>query len=80
MKRNPMTQIAVRKALKLNPDGLTVTGLAQYTGKDGSSIYKTIKGMPDVYIDRWTKAQRGPTKYTPVYAIADVPENAPRPD
>lgn len=75
-----MSQAAIRTALRQAPDGLTVGAIAEQTGKDYANVYHAIKGMPDVYVDRWTGAPKSPRKYIPVYAAVEVPENAPKPD
>lgn len=75
-----MSQKAVRTALKAFPDGLSRTEISKVIGKPPESCMKAIRIMPDVYIDRWVRTQRGRIKYTPVYLLVDVPENAPMPD
>ena len=75
-----MSQKAVRAALKAFPDGLTRTEISKVIGRPSESCWKAIRIMHDVYIDRWVKTKRGRIKYTPVYLLVDVPENAPMPD
>ena len=75
-----MSKEAVRAALKAFPDGLNKTDIAKFIGKKPEDCIKAIRIMPDVYIDRWVKTKRGRVKYTPVYLLADIPENAPMPD
>ena len=74
-----MSQDAIRAVLKAYPDGLTALSVSVKVQKPRVGVRKMLSIMPDVYIDRWIRA-RGRVKYTPIYAIVDVPENTPRPD
>jgi hypothetical protein len=75
-----MSQPEIRKVLKACPDGLTITAIVKHTGKDPANLTRMLTRMDDVYIDRWTETSRGVAKYTPVYVLIDVPEDAPRPE
>ena len=75
-----MSQELFRSVLKANADGLTATQLAKLASKHRNNVTVALAAMPDVYIDRWVKATRGPYLHAPVYVAVQVPENAPRPD
>jgi len=75
-----MSQEAIRKALRAAPDGLTVTELSKLVYKHRTNVNISVRSMPDVYIDRWTKAARQCNTFIPIYIAVEVPENAPKPD
>ena len=66
------------EALHASNDGMTVAELVEYIkGIDKPGVYKTLKRLPQTYVDRWT---RGPTGHlTAVWAVVKVPEDCPRP-
>lgn len=75
-----MSQALIRAALKASPDGLTVTRISNRTGKPRENTRRQIEMMPDVYICQWVDAPpRSPVPYVPVYAVVQLPVNAPRP-
>jgi predicted Zn-ribbon and HTH transcriptional regulator len=72
-------QERIRQVLREVPDGLTVNEI--WAALDipldtrSTEVYKALKRMPDVYIDRWT---RYPT--AAVYVAVEVPANCPKPE
>ena len=76
-----MSQALIRSLLRSNAGGLTVTSIANRLKKPRENAAKQIQTMPDVYISRWIDGPlRSPVPYVPVYAVAQVPANAPRPE
>lgn len=74
----PTRQETIRKLLLQKPDGLTIAQISEVTGFHRSNINTAIKGMPDVYIDRWVKRERG--AYKKVFCAVYVPDDCPHPD
>ena len=70
-------QTPLRSALRMCDDGLTVNQLANLTGLDMDGINRSLKCMPDAYIDRWTY-RRG--QYAGVWCVVVPPENCPKPE
>jgi hypothetical protein len=75
-----LTQPEIRKILKAAADGLTVAAVSRAVDKRPCNVQKALRSMPDVYVDRWAPAKAGPHKYAAVYALAEIPEDAPYPD
>ena len=69
----------VRQYLRAHPDGVTSGEVARHVGGKYTAAARMMRAMPDVYIDRWQVTERGRLRYTPVYMLADVPEDAPMP-
>jgi len=69
----------IREILKKHPDGLTVNELCSFTGIRDSNILRSLKSMPDVYIDRWSIA-RQQKREEAVWCVVEVPEHCPRPE
>lgn len=69
----------IRELLKKHPDGLTVNELVEFTKIRGSNILRSLKSMPDVYIDRWIVAKQQRREQA-VWMVIEVPENCPRPE
>lgn len=67
----------LRAILHCHPEGLTTTALSDMIGSERSNVAKYLQSMPDAYIDRWEKAQRG--AYKAVWCIVEVPDDCPRP-
>ena len=68
----------VRALLRANPDGLTMKQLiAAFPDRTESNIRRTIKGLPDAYIDRWESAPR--KAYKAVWCVVIPPEDCPHP-
>ncbi len=70
-------QSALRQELRQHADGATVRDLARVLEVDFSSLARSLKAMPDAYIDRWVLPKRGPL--AAVWAAVKVPENCPKP-
>ena len=71
-------QPVIRSALRMCNDGLTVSQLANSTGLDVGGINRSLKCMPDAYIDRWETRQRG-RPLIAVWCVVIPPENCPKP-
>ena len=72
-------QPLLRSMLRKCDDGLTVSQLAKATDLCVDHITRSLKCMPDVYIDRWVYV---PTnhKHAAVWSIVVPPENCPKPE
>lgn len=70
---------AIRELLKKHPDGLTINEICSFTGIRDSNILRSLKSMPDVYIDRWHVAKQQKREEA-VWVAVEVPENCPRPE
>jgi hypothetical protein len=68
----------VRLLLRQFEDGLSPKEMAEKTGIDQDALYRVLKKMPDVYIDRWT-FPRGSGHPTAIWCVVDVPKNCPKP-
>jgi len=68
----------LREILLQHEEGLTASEIAKYVNMQSDNVTQSIKTMPDVYIDRWTKPMKG-VKYVPVYIAIKIPENCPAP-
>lgn len=67
-----------RELLRQNPDGLTARQIDDaFDYGNLPHVYRILKGMPDVYIDRWLKHGK---RYTAVWCIVVPPPNCPRPE
>jgi hypothetical protein len=75
-----MSQPRVRQALKAHPDGLTADELRGVVGATKQNVLSMVKAMPDVYIDHWRPNKKKSPPFLAVYALADIPEDAPMPD
>ena len=67
----------LREILTAHPDGLGTTTLAEMTCKCARSIYKSLKSMSDVYVDRWSEPRRG--QYVAIWCAIKVPDDCPKP-
>ena len=67
----------IRDLLK-NSDGLTTKQLQYRLEVDQRTLCKSLKSMPDSYIDRWTGPHRG--QWAAVWCVVEVPEDCPKPD
>jgi len=69
----------IRELLKKHSDGLTVNEICSFTGIRDSNVLRSLKSMPDVYIDRWhiSKQQK---REQAVWCAVEVPEHCPRPE
>ena len=68
----------IRKLLHHFNDGLTTKEIANELSMDNENIRKSLKEMPDTYIDRWTKAQQKKPAQA-VWCAVVPPEDCPRP-
>jgi len=66
------------RALLKDSDGLTVRQLEFALDVDMRTLTKSLKSMPDGYIDRWVGPNRG--QYAAVWCVVEVPEDCPRPN
>jgi hypothetical protein len=71
-------QTLLRSVLRMYDDGLTVSQVANITGLDANGINRSLKCMPDTYIDRWETRQRG-RPLIAVWCVVIPPENCPKP-
>jgi hypothetical protein len=67
----------IRDLLK-GSDGLTTKQLQYRLEVDQRTLCKSLKSMPDAYIDRWTGPHRG--QWAAVWCVVEVPEDCPKPD
>ena len=67
----------IRDLLK-NSEGLTTRQLQYRLGVDQRTLCKSLKSMPDSYIDRWSGPHRG--QWAAVWCVVEVPEDCPKPD
>lgn len=68
----------LRALLRGHPDGLTVQQICTHTGKTEPVTRRALKGMPDVYRDRFNVVPG--IKPAAVYIAVHVPEDCPPPD
>ena len=68
----------LREILLQHEEGLTASEITKYANMQSDNVTQSIKTMPDVYIDRWTKPSKG-VKYVPVYIAIRIPDNCPAP-
>ena len=72
-------QTPLRAMLRLYTDGLTVAQLSSVTGLDVDGIARSLKCMPDAYIDRWETKEHG--RYiSAVWCVVVPPANCPKPE
>jgi len=74
----PTRQQAIRQLLLDNTDGLTRQQISDVLNIQIANVKTAIKGMPDVYVDRWTMGQRG--QYQKIYCAVYVPKDCPHPN
>jgi hypothetical protein len=70
-------QARLRKRLK-GHDGMTTKQLSQLVDSCPRDITRSLKAMPDAYVDRWTGPERG--QWAAVWCVVDVPEDCPKPE
>ena len=73
----PTRQQRIRDCLRSHEDGLTRQELSDALGIHIANVKTAIKGMPDVYVDRWTRGRRNALQK--VYCAVKVPEDCPHP-
>lgn len=67
----------VRELLRRHSLGLTTGQIKSELKISQSTVTLVLKAMPDAYIARWIKINS--KQYIPVWAVAIVPPNAPKP-
>ena len=72
------TLLAIRELLRNNPEGFTVSEMAELIGAPQNSVQRSLKAMPDAYIDRWTSTAHR-RYYRAVWCVVVPPENCPKP-
>lgn len=73
----PTRQQKIRELLLQKRDGMSVEEITRHTNFDRANVNTAIKGMPDVYVDRWEPNGRG--AYRKVYVAVYVPDDCPHP-
>lgn len=68
----------LRELLRHSPDGLTVTQASDTLNLPRTSTLRTLKTMPDAYIDRWAGPHMG--QWAAVWCVVVPPADCPRPD
>jgi hypothetical protein len=73
-----MTQLQTKlRALLTGTDGMTTRQLSAQVDSDMQDITRSLKAMPDAYVDRWTGPERG--QWAAVWCVVEVPQDCPRP-
>lgn len=67
----------IRTFLRGCADGMTAGDISSVTGIDIEAVRRSLKSMPDVYIDRWVTSKFPPQA---VWCAVHVPEDCPRPE
>lgn len=68
----------LRELLRRHADGLTIAQImAEFPSRTESNIRRTLKDLPDSYIDRWESAPR--KAYKAVWCVVIPPEDCPHP-
>ena len=70
-------QSRLRKRLQ-GTDGMTTRQLSALVDSGMQDITRSLKTMPDAYVDRWTGPERG--QWAAVWCVVDVPEDCPKPE
>lgn len=70
-------QTEIRAQLRLHTDGMTVGELSNLMNIEGNGVLRSLKNMPDTYIDRWLYV-RG--QFAGVWCVVVPPENCPKPE
>lgn len=58
-------------------DGMTTKQLSLLVNSCPRDITRSLKVMPDAYVDRWTGPERG--QWAAVWCVVEVPEDCPKP-
>lgn len=68
----------LRALLRSHPDGLTLREIMDaFPDRTESNIRRTLKDLPDSYIDRWEAAPR--QQYRAVWCVVIPPADCPKP-
>lgn len=71
----------IRRILRESDNGLTLMQLAAKMGTPHvGSLNKTLKLLPDAYIDHWTASNSTCPTWVQVWNVAPLPEDCPKPD
>jgi predicted transcriptional regulator len=73
----PVRQKKIRTLLRTRPGGVTSIEIAEETGVHVANVRKSLKAMPDVYVDRWRLGKRG--QFEKVWVAVPVPDDCPHP-
>ena len=66
------------RELLAGSDGLTVKQIEIAMQIDVRTLNKSLKSMPDSYVDRWTGPHRG--QWAAVWCVVEVPKDCPKPN
>ena len=72
----PTYQPQIRALLKAHPDGLSTLEIAARVSRNDNAVFKVLKRMPDVYIDRWGNKNH---QYAAIWCAVRVPDDCPHP-
>jgi len=67
---------AIRMLLQQYHDGLRVVEIAERLDKYTGPILRSLREMPDAYIDRWVEHRK---QWSAVWCVIVPPENCPKP-
>jgi hypothetical protein len=68
----------IRELLRKNPDGLTLRQIVdEFPDRMLGNVRRSLKALPDAYIDRWESAPR--KAYKAVWCVVIPPEDCPHP-
>lgn len=68
----------IREALQARPDGMTLNELRlAFPTRTLPNLRRSLKALPDAYIDRWESAPR--KAYKAVWCVVIPPEDCPHP-
>ena len=68
-----------RELLRANLDGLSVPNLCKITELDSSGVLRSLRCMPDAYIDRWVVVGRR-KRLSSVWCVVVPPPDCPKPE
>jgi hypothetical protein len=74
----PVRQKKIRTLLRTRPGGVTSIEIAEEIGVHVANVRKSLKAMPDVYVDRWRLGKRG--QFEKVWVAVPVPDDCPHPN
>jgi hypothetical protein len=64
--------------LRANPDGLTLKQIVdEFPQRTLVNVRRSLKALPDAYIDRWESAPR--KAYKAIWCVVIPPEDCPHP-
>ena len=71
-------QNVIRELLLRHSDGLTTPQIQSLIGKSRNFVHMALRAMPDAYIDRWERTDKG--QWAAVWCVIEKPEDCPRPE